>query len=179
MDQISDDDLMIRLQSGDADAFAQLVERHQGPLTGFFVRNTRDVQLAEDLTQETLLKVFNQAWDYLPLGQFRAWMYRIARNLLIDDFRRRSHDALIRASTGRNDEDDNALARLAGDFLPPGDQVQRRELAALVDRLLMEIPEEQRLTFTLHLYADLLLKDVHRSIDHPITKDKSRLSHAP
>ncbi|REJ71027.1 MAG: RNA polymerase subunit sigma-70 [Planctomycetota bacterium] len=166
---------MIRLQSGDGDAFTLLVERHQGPLTGFFVRNTRDVQLAEDLTQETLLKVYNQAWDYLPLGQFRAWMYRIARNLLIDDYRRRSHDALIRASKGRKEEDEDAMARLAGDFAAPGDLVQRRELAALVDRLLAEIPEEQRITFTLHHYADLRLAEVAQIMEIPVATCKSRL----
>src|SRR5262249_45109611 len=82
-DSMDDDQLMICIQSGDSRAFDELVERYQGQLIGFFYRNTRDMQFSEDLTQETLLRVFNQSWDYLPVGKFRAWMYRIARNLLI------------------------------------------------------------------------------------------------
>ena len=76
-----DDQIMIRIQSGDPHAFEELVKLHQGPLIGFFFRNTRDAQLSEDLTQETLLRVYNQSWDYIPLGRFKGWMFRIARNL--------------------------------------------------------------------------------------------------
>ncbi len=87
-----DDELMLRLQGGDEVAFEELVHRHQSPLIGFFFRHLRDWQLAEDLTQETLLRLHSNSWDYLPRGTFKAWMYRIARNLLIDTTRRRSHD---------------------------------------------------------------------------------------
>ena len=69
---LTDDELMLLVQAGEDRAFERLVERHQGPLWGFFFRNVRDAQLAEDLTQETLLKLYNQAWDYLPRGKFRA-----------------------------------------------------------------------------------------------------------
>ena len=96
-----DDTLMVRLQEGDSAAFDELVARYQGPLLGFFYRNTRDRQLSEDFAQETLLRVYNQSWDYLPSGRFRGWIYRIARNLLVDNIRRQSHDALIHAFTGQ------------------------------------------------------------------------------
>ena len=92
-----DDQLMVRIQSGDTRAFEELVDRYQAPLIGFFFRNTRDTQLSEDLAQETLLRVYNQSWDYLPVGRFRGWMYRIGRNLMIDNIRRQSHDALVKA----------------------------------------------------------------------------------
>ena len=93
-----DDQLMIRIQNGDSCAFDELVSVHQRPLIGFFYRNTRDTQLSEDLTQETLLRVYNQSWDYLAQGRFKGWMFRIARNLLIDNVRKQSHDALVKAS---------------------------------------------------------------------------------
>ena len=105
-----DDRLMIRLQEGDRAAFDDLVSRHQGDLYGFFVKNTRDPALAEDLTQETLLKIYGLAWDYLPLGRFRGWMFRIARNLLIDTVRRRGHDALVHALRSKERHDDAADA---------------------------------------------------------------------
>ncbi|MFQ5732406.1 MAG: RNA polymerase sigma factor [Planctomycetaceae bacterium] len=173
-----DDRLMIRIQSGDAGAFDQLASRYESPLIGFFVRNSRDVQLAEDLTQETLLRVYSQAWDYLPLGRFRGWMYRIARNLLIDNVRRRSHDALVRAVKANTDSEDDRLARLAGEVASPGEQARYRELASTVDELLAEIPEEQRLTFVLHHYSGLSLPDVADVMEtnHRTTKSGLRLA---
>lgn len=171
-----DDELMVRLQEGDQSAFDELVCKYRGPLEGFFTRNLRDRQLAEDLTQETLLKVFNRAWDYLPVGRFRGWMYRMARNLMIDNVRRRSHDALILAGkmTPRDRHDDH-LARIAGEILSPEQLAGQRELAELVDRLLEKIPDEQRITFTLHYYSELPLPEVAEIMETSLPTCKSRL----
>jgi RNA polymerase sigma-70 factor (ECF subfamily) len=172
---MTDDELMIRIQSGDDSAFAELVAQHEGALLGFFIRNVRDRQLAEDLTQETLLKVFNQSWDYLPLGRFRAWMFRIARNLLIDDLRRRSHDALVRAVHSRRDDEEDVLARVAGGFVSPAHSVDSGELAAVIDQVLDEIPGDQRLTFILHHHEELSLPEVADIMEIPLATCKSRL----
>ena len=173
---MTEDDLrMIRIQSGESAAFEELVELYQGPLLGFFFRNTRDRQLSEDLAQETLLRVYNQSWDYLPRGQFRGWMYRIARNLLIDNVRRQSHDALVRAVKGKGRDDDDRVARIADEFLPPEDRVHAQEFANLIDELLEQLPEEQRVTFTLHHFADLSLPEVSEVMDTTLPTCKSRL----
>lgn len=166
---------MIRIQSGDRLAFEELVDRYQSALIGFFVRNVRDRQLSEDLTQDTLLRVYTQAWDYLPLGKFRGWMYRVARNLMIDNVRRRSHDALVRSYSGKANDEDDSLMRLAGEVLSPGEVAQHRELADIVDGLLAEIPEEQRMTFTLHHYSGLSLPEVAEVMDTNAATTKSRL----
>ncbi|HUG92134.1 MAG TPA: sigma-70 family RNA polymerase sigma factor [Planctomycetaceae bacterium] len=166
---------MIRLQGGDARAFDELVARHQGPLYGFFLRNTRDVQFAEDLTQETLLRVYSQSWDYLPSGRFRSWMYRIGRNLLIDSIRRQSTDALVHAVIGHGNGDDGALARLAGEVLSPVDVARHRELVQMVDDVLAGVAEEQRLTFLLHHYAGLSLPEVAEVMETNVATTKSRL----
>ena len=72
-----DDERMIRLQAGDSAAFNELVSDWQGPLFGFFLKNTRDVHLSEDLVQETLLRLHKNSWDYLPKGLFRGFLFRI------------------------------------------------------------------------------------------------------
>jgi len=170
-----DDQRMIRIQSGEPAAFEQLVREYEGQLYGFFFRNTRDAQLSEDLSQETLIRVYNQAWNYLPVGRFRAWLYRIARNLMIDNIRRRSHDALVRATRGRKHDEDDDLARLVGQILLPDEIVSYREVAGIVDQLLSQIPEDQRMTFTLHHYSGLPLPEVAEAMDTNLPTSKSRL----
>lgn len=171
----SDDDLMILIQSGEVEAFSTLVDRYQGMLIGFFMRNTRDIQFSEDLAQETLLKVYNQAWDYLPLGRFRGWMFRIARNLLIDNVRKRSHDALVQAVRRQPQEEQDAMRRVAGDLIGPDQQVQHSEFGELIDELLLEIPDEQRQTFVLHHFNDLSLPEVADVMEVTTATSKSRL----
>jgi RNA polymerase sigma-70 factor, ECF subfamily len=172
---MDDDSLMIRVQSGDSAAFEEIVCRYQRPLTGFFYRNTRDWGLAEDLTQETLLKLYDRAWDYLPLGRFRGWMYRIARNLLIDNVRRQASDALIRSYRGRAGDDDDGLARLVAEVASPDDRLTQTEFVEIIDLALAEIPEDQRQTFTLHHYSNLPLKEVAEIMQIPLPTCKSRL----
>lgn len=167
---------MRRLQEGDRRAFDEIVDRHQSALLGFFIRHLRDSQLAEDLTQETLLRVFNQSWDYLPRGCFRGWMFRIARNLLIDSTRRRSHDALVRAVRSRGaDEDDTTLSRLVGPEADPEDLAHQHELVRTVDGLLPELPEDQRITFVLYHFAGLSLPEVADAMETSLPTSKSRL----
>ncbi len=174
-----DDDLMLRLQGGDEHAFEELVRRYQSPLIGFFFRHLRDWQLGEDLSQETLLRIHSTAWDYLPRGLFKAWMYRIARNLLIDTTRKRSHDALVRSVRSRsrpNDDDrEDILTRLSGEFPLPGEQFDQREFARTVDDLLPQIPEDQRLTFILFIYAGLSLPEIAEAMEANLPTTKSRL----
>ena len=171
-----DDRLMIRLQEGDRTAFDAIVERHQGELFGYFLRSTRDAAGAEDLTQETLLKVYSQSWDYLPLGKFRGWMFRIAHNLLVDNVRRGKRDALVGAIKRRSpDPDRDPLAHLTDDWLPADLQASGRELRALVDGLLDGLPAEQRETFTLHHFHGLSLPEVADAFDVAVPTAKSRL----
>lgn len=174
-----DDALMLRLQDGDERAFEELVQRHQSPLIGFFFRHLRDWQLGEDLSQETLLRIHSTAWDYLPRGLFKAWMYRIARNLLIDTTRKRSHDALVRSVRNRSrpneDNREDILARLSGEFPLPDEQADQREFAKVVDDLLPQIPEDQRLTFILFIYAGLSLPEIAEAMEANLPTTKSRL----
>ena len=170
-----DDHIMIRIQEGDPHAINDLIARHQGPLIGFFLRNTRDRHFAEDMTQETLLRVYNQAWDYLPMGRFKGWMYRIARNLLIDNIRKQSRDALVHASKGHVEGTEDAMQRISDEILSPEERAATGEIAKIVDELLLKVPELQRQTFTLHHYAGLKLSEVARIMESTVSTTKSRL----
>lgn len=174
-----DDQRMIRLQGGEAHAFDEIVSAWKGPLFGFFLRNTRDRTLSEDLVQETLLRLYRAAWDYLPTGQFRGWMFRIARNLLIDHTRRAARDALVRrvrlkpSSDGQDAVD--LLSLLPGDLVSPSERAAEAELTDVVEELLQDLPEEQRETFVLHHFDSLTLAEVADAMQTSLPTAKSRL----
>lgn len=173
-----DDQKMIRLQEGDPDAFDDIVATWQSPLYGFFFRNTRDAQKSEDLVQETLLRLYRKSWDYLPTGRFKGWLFRVARNLLIDSVRRASHDALIRRvtiTTSADGESTDLLNLLPGDVVSAEMRVAQGEVADVVRDVLEELPEEQRQTFMLHHFDSLTLSEVADAMDTTLPTAKSRL----
>ena len=173
-----DDQIMIRLQEGAVGAFEELVCAWQQRLLAYFLRNTRDAQLSEDLVQETLLRVHKAAWDYLPTGSFKGWIFRIARNLLIDHTRRASNDVLLkRVSPGSNSSGDtfDPLVLLQDDRVSPMQSAQTKEVAAIVSELLEQLPEEQRQTFQLHHFESLTLPEVADAMQTSLPTAKSRL----
>lgn len=174
-----DDQRMIRMQEGDATAFNELVSLWQGPLFGFFLRNTRDEHLSEDLVQETLLRLYRHCWDYLPKGLFKGFLFRIARNLVIDHSRRTINDVLIRRVTGgtvrRDGEEFDLLRLIPQTTASPFDRAVEREVAAAVRGMLQDLPEEQRQTFLLHHYQSLTLSEVADAMQTSLPTAKSRL----
>ena len=175
VEECTDDELMVRLQEGDATAFPLLVERYHARLVGFFCRNVRDRYLADDLAQDTFLRVYEEAWDYIPQGTFRAWLFRIARNLMIDAIRRQSRDALVGSRRPTQGSEDVVWQRIADDLTTPLEHIRTQELAAALTESLQQLPEEQRLTFTLHHFADLKLQEIADVLEIPLNTCKSRL----
>lgn len=177
--EYNDDDLrMIRLQEGDHAAFDEIVAAWNGPLYGFFMRNTKDPQQSEDLVQDTMLRLYRKAWDYVPTGRFKGWLFRVARNLLIDSVRRKSHDALIRRVTLTVDNDGepaDLLTLLPDDVVSADDRASQKEVVEIVRCALDELPEEQRQTFTMHHFDSLTLSEVADAMDTSLPTAKSRL----
>jgi RNA polymerase sigma-70 factor (ECF subfamily) len=90
-EMLTDDQLLEQfLQYEDRSAFATLVDRHRTGLINFIYRMNSNANDAEDLAQETFLKVYRSADKYGGNGKFRQWLFRIARNLFIDRYRRES-----------------------------------------------------------------------------------------
>lgn len=173
--ELTDDALMIRLQEGDASAYDRLVHRYSGPLTGYFTKKLRDRSLAEDLVQETLLKLHNRHWDYIPQGVFKRWLFTIARNLTIDTVRRQSRDVVLAAWRGGSEDEGDRMARLAGSLLPPDDVAFFNERADALDRLIDELPDVQRETLVLHYYNGVPLPEVAQIMETNTSTCKSRL----
>ena len=84
----TDADLMAQLRTGDREAFGELIERHKDALVGYLARLTADRSRAEDLAQETFLRLYRAAPRYREEGNLTAYLYRIATNLLRSEERR-------------------------------------------------------------------------------------------
>src|SRR5580692_6300312 len=82
--------LMLRVKRGDRAAFAQLVEKYKQPVMNFVYRSLRDETEAEDLAQNVFLQVFKSRARYKQTAKFSTWLFTIARNLCLNEIRRRS-----------------------------------------------------------------------------------------
>ncbi len=87
--QMSDEDLMVQFQAGTLDAFEILVNRHKGPLSSFIYRFVGDMGACEDLLQETFLRVYRNRHSYQRIAKYTTWVYTIARNLALSEYRKR------------------------------------------------------------------------------------------
>lgn len=172
---LSDDELMCHIQAGDKSAVEALVHRYEGKLKGFFYRKNRDIQLAEDLTQDTFIRVLDKSWDFLPSGRFRGWLFRIAYHILIDVVRKGGSDALTKSVRSSTTGDDDLMARLTDKMLGADAIVNGEQFHEIVNELLATLPEEQRMTFILHHFEDLPLPDVADAMRSNLATTKSRL----
>jgi RNA polymerase sigma-70 factor (ECF subfamily) len=86
----SDERLMLRFQGGDVRAFEELVRRHRTPVFSFLLRLVGDRGRAEDLCQETFLRVVAASERWEPRALFRTWLYAVARNQAFDEGRRQA-----------------------------------------------------------------------------------------
>ena len=127
----ADDDLMRRTAMGEETAFRLLVQRWEGEVRGFLTYMLGSPESAEDLAQETFVKVYRQAGRYRAEGKFRSWLLRIAGNLARSELRRRKIIGWIRFENDRHDRPTGQPA--------PDQELQAKELenllAAAVDRL--------------------------------------------
>ena len=126
-----DGPLIARLQAGDERAFAELLNRHLRPVAGFAYRMLGDSSEAEDIAQETFLRLWRHRYSWKPQAKLRTWLYRVARNLCIDRHRRRE------IVTGRIPEREDPGPGPTG-------YRQRSEVARIVSAALGSLPERQQ-----------------------------------
>ena len=103
----ADAELMRRVQRGDREAFAALVDKYKQPILNFVRRTIRDETEAEDLAQNVFFQVWKSAKRYRVNAKFSTWLYTIARNLSLNEIRRRTRhraDSLDAPVVGAEDE---------------------------------------------------------------------------
>ena len=168
---------MARFRKGDARAFEVLVRRHRTPVFSFLVRLVGERPRAEDLLQETFLRVVRAAPGWEPRARFSTWLYGIARNLAIDESRRaafRRTEPLDRSAPGQ----DPPIALLASGDPPPDRAAEAALLRPRLEEALASLPAEQREVFLLREQAGLAFREIAAVTATPENTVKSRMRYA-
>lgn len=177
----SDESLMADYQAGDVRAFESLLRRYRKPLFNFVLRFVGSREKAEDLVQDTFLKVAKNADAYRKRAKFSTWVYTIARNLCIDELRRAKHrhTTSLDAPAGTDPEADGSL----GDLVPGGGPAPDRaaassRVAPMLVEALQSLPGEQREVFVLREYSGVPFREIARITDTAENTVKSRMRYA-
>jgi RNA polymerase sigma-70 factor, ECF subfamily len=161
--ETSDEQLMLAFKSGDARAFRTLVQRHRGPVFNFIFRYVGHKARAEDLLQETWLKVVRGAGEYEPKARFTTWVYTIARNLCVDSARKETYrqaDSLD--APARDAEDGRVVGETVADDGAQGPErgAHNARLRPMLQKAIAALPEEQREVFLLREYHGVSFKEI-------------------
>jgi len=161
------------LRQRDPALLEQLIERYQHRLLRFLWHLLRDRQAADDIFQETWLRVLERGHQYDPRWAFEAWLISIARNLAIDGMRRRN-PASLDEPQGHDGEEGEPRQVAAGD---PGplEQAVRREEGQLLAEAMDTMPAYYRETLSLRFHEEMSLEEIARVQSIPLSTVKSRL----
>jgi RNA polymerase sigma-70 factor (ECF subfamily) len=166
---------MSQFQLGTDAAFEQLVRRWEQPMLGFFCRMTGDVDTAEDLRQDVFVRLYVHKSTYRGDGTFRAWLYRLATNVLHSHHRR----ARVRpgdAGAGWNHTE--AVADVPAKEPSPGDNARSGETTSLVRELLDDLSPLDRQALVLRFFEGLRYGEIARAMDIAESSAKSRVYRA-
>ncbi|MCU0917961.1 MAG: RNA polymerase sigma factor [Planctomycetes bacterium] len=147
----SDIELMARLGRGDLAALGTLAERYQSRILSLSYRLLGDWHRAEDVSQETFLRLRQAAGSYEPQAKFTTWLYRIVHNLSLDQRRKTGKDPV-------------SLEAVQADAVEvtQASPLERRELAQAVQNAVGELPERQRRVIILHRYEGLSHEEISK-----------------
>jgi RNA polymerase sigma-70 factor (ECF subfamily) len=161
------------LRRRDPSLIDYLIQQYQYRLFRYLLMLTGSREEAEDLFQETWIRVLEKGHQYQPRWKFETWLFTIARHLAIDFMRRRqpqSLDALLQpAGAGRPLELEDTASSSAFD------QTFQGEEAASVATALRHLPPSYREVLTLRFHEDMELEEIARVIESPLSTVKSRL----
>ena len=166
--QLSDEVLAARVARGDQIAFETLYDRHASTVLGIAFRVTGERPSAEDILQETFRLIWQNANSYQPeRGSFTGWLFRIARNLAIDAYRRRS--VRPQAIPAEMSVADPILDRLPDPDMKLSVQVQANVLTRQVRDAMEFLPQEQRQVIELAYFSGMTRQEIAEVTGEPLS----------
>ena len=165
---IAEEDQLVRnAQSGDREAFCELVRRYRTLAVSVVYRMCGDAMLAEDAAQTAFLRAWEKLGSYRPNGaSFRAWILRIAVNAAVDSLRRKRPESDLASADGKP-----SAGRVE-------DIVERKERSQAVQRAVLSLPEASRAVLVLKEFHGCSYREISEALEIPMGTVMSRLHYA-
>ena len=174
----TDEELLAAYQQGDPGAFEGLLRRHRAPLFTFLLRMLGDREKAEDLAQETFLRIVKgaQAWEHR--ARFQTWLFTIARNLCVDRARRDRFRRTDSLDAQGPDDEPAMVDSVPGREIDPARGAESARLRPLLTKALLSLPWEQREVFVLREQAGIPFREIAEMLGVNENTAKSRMRYA-
>jgi len=176
---IEDRELVRKYINGNEKAFEALLLRHKDKIYRFIYMKVRDNDLAQDLFQDTFIKVVNtlKAGTYNEEGKFLPWVMRISHNLVIDYFRKTNKTKLISESSSQYDNF-NVFHTIKLNEENFSEIIIREEIESQIIELLEYLPNSQKKILKMRIFKDMSFKDIACSEDISINTALGRMRYA-
>ena len=166
--------LMLLVKKGDAGAFTTLVEKYKQPVMNLVRRTLRDETEAEDLAQNVFIQVWKSAPRYEPTAKFTTWLFTIARNLCLNEIRRRSrHPAESLDATHPEQEEQPKHQIEDVKIVSPPETLLQSELVKKVEEAIRSLPENQRTALLLSRQDEMSYEEIAKVLGCSLSATKS------
>jgi RNA polymerase sigma-70 factor (ECF subfamily) len=166
---------MERVKNGDQEAFRLLIETHQSRVIGTVAKMLGDDTDSEDISQQVFIRVWNSAGRYQPTAKFTTWLFKITRNLVFNELRRRKRHP---ASPLEHKEDDRPFQMPDTNSPSPATNMMDSELQTAIQRAIESLPEAQRMAIILRRYEELSYEEIAEVLKLSVPAVKSILFRA-
>jgi RNA polymerase sigma-70 factor (ECF subfamily) len=166
--------LMLRVKQGDTAAFAELVDKYKQPVMNLAWRTVRDATEAEDLAQNVFIQVYKSAHRYKSSAKFSTWLFTIARNLCLNEIRRRSRHPVESLDAPHPTMEDQPLHQVEDrQAAAPPETLIQGELEEKIEEALVALPENQRMAILLCRQDELSYEEIARVLGCSLSATKS------
>ena len=167
----SEEQLILRFQEGDINAYNELVKRYKDRLLNFVLRYFNNVEQAEDVVQDTLIKLYTHASYYKNVAKFSTWIFTIAKNNALTELRKNK-----RKKTDSLWTDDGQVIDINSKEESLDSKVQNEIAIDQLNKFLDEIPENFRMAVVLRDFQELSYEEISKILEIPIGTIKSRIN---
>ena len=175
----SDEELMLRLKSGDRQAFTFLVNRYKQSVANLVARTVGDNQDSEDNAQQVFVQVYKHADRYEVRSKFTTWLFTIAKNLALNEIRRRKrHPADSLDSVDSQEEFSQPRQHPDMRTVMPDDSLLNKEMLLQLRAAIRLLPEKQRLALLLFQEKGLSYEEITKVLGASLSSTKSLIFRA-
>ena len=171
--EISDEILIKKFQDGDVGAYNQLVFRFKDRLLNFIYRFVNDLDLAEDLVQDTLLKLYTHKDSYREIAKFSTWLYTIAANLARTELRKKKRRKTF--SVTELSREDREFIIVSSD-VDPSEDLSSQNFERNIQLALAELPDDFKTIIILRDIQELSYDEISKIVKVPLGTVKSRIN---